>query len=180
MKIPNAKYHLSAAEKVCICFKRVVHSVAHYRNSTIVFRIRNLLCNVPDGKHASRGKNDWKLEDMIILYIIWYDISYMIILWKQKLFLKIFHVLQLLFCCFDPPPWRGNIYDVVKREPHPVASRSNKPQLWILDIVRKFCQRITVFLSKDFQCVNVFLSSALHLLRYPHQWYTWDRQLSLR
>ena len=79
----------------------------------------------------------------------------MIVLCKQKLFLKIFHVLPLLLC-FDPPPWRGNIYDVVKTEPHPVASRSNKPQLWILDIVRKFCQRITVFLSKDFQCVNIF------------------------
>ena len=148
--------------------------MAHYRISTIVFRIRNLLCNVPDGKHASRGKNGWKLEDMIS-----YDMIYMIVLCKQKLFLKIFHVLPLLLC-FDPPPWRGNIYDVVKTEPHPVASRSNKPQLWILDIVRKFCQRITVFLSKDFQCVNVFLSSALHLLRYPHQWYTWDWQLSLR
>ena len=126
MKIPNTKYHLSVAEKNGICFRCVVRSVAHNRISTIVFRIRNLLCNVPD-------------------------------------------VLQLLFCCFDPPPWRGNIYDVVKTEPHPVASRSNKPQLWILDIVRKFCQRITVFLLKDFQCVNVFLSSALHLLRYPHQ-----------
>ena len=173
MKIPNAKYHLSAAEKNCTFFKRFVQ-LAHYRISTIVFRIRNLLCNVPDGKHASRGKNGWKLEDMIILY---YHIKYCE---SKNFFLKIFHVLQLLFCCFDPPPWRGNIYDVVKTEPHPVASRSNKPQLWILDIVRKICRRITVFLSKDFQCVNVFLSSALHLLRYPHQWYTWDRQLSLR
>ena len=77
MKIPNAKYHLSAAEKNGNSFKRVVHSVAHNRNSTIVFRIRNLLCNVPDGKHASRGKNGWKLEDMIILYyIIYYHIKY--------------------------------------------------------------------------------------------------------
>ena len=174
MKIPNAKYHLSAAETNCICFKRVVHSVAHYRISTIVFRIRNLLCNVPDGKHASRGKNGWKLEDMIILY---YHIKYC----ESKNFSWRFFMFNN-FCFVASILLHGAaIYMMLwKQSLTPVASRSNKPQLWILDIVRKFCRRITVFLSKDFQCVNVFLSSALHLLRYPHQWYTWDRQLSLR
>ena len=101
-----------------------------------------------------------------------------------------FWLLQLLFC-FDPPPWRGKqyIWCCEKRRLHPVASRSNNPSFfgyWILwETDREYiCQKITicfpvfVFLNQWFSWC--FPCSTLNILRYPHQWHTGHRQLSLR